>query len=367
MNDPFRELPEQLRHCAFCHDQCMSATPEAVATGSQAHVVSRVAILGRLLDRGELKWSPATAAPLFYGLNDGWQREYCIFAGDGQRIEPYLRRLRAQAVARGVAPEAVTNALSRARASGNVFGLPASPRSDTQTGNKVAYLHDAATRFLTPAVVDAAHNVLEMAGTPPSDLPVESGGMVEFDLGDEDAARRAAMAVADAIDTSGASVIVTTDPTLAYVIRFGYPVLGIATTVPVMHLTEFLIERPVLSSAGPSLDVVFHDPPWLARGLGVVDAPREILRRVGGVNLLEPMMAGRLAASDGPLAGYPDADAAYAIARERVEELRATGADLIVSASPYSESNLAAAAGGSIEVVDVAEFLASRIGHRAVG
>lgn len=365
MNDAFRESPEQLKRCAFCHDQCMSATPEAVATGSQARVVSRVAILGRMLERGELEWSATSAAPLFYGLNDGWQREYCIFADEGQRIEPYLRRLRGQAIARGVAPEPIANALARTRASGNVFGLAsaAPPKQPRRTGS-VAYLHDQATRFLTPAVVGAAHDVLQAAGAPASDLPVESGGMVELDLGDEESARQAATAVADAIAGSGANMVVTTDPTLAYVIRFGYPFLGVDARVPVLHLTEFLVDRPVACAAGPPVKIVFHDPPWLSRGLGVIDAPREILRRMEGVQLREAASAGRLAASDGPLAGYPDPDVARAIAQQRVQELRATGAELIVTASPYSEANLAAVAGGSIAVMDVTEFLASRISHR---
>lgn len=361
MNDPFRELPEQLERCAFCHDQCMSATPELVATGSQAHVVSRAAIRARLLDRGDVAWSAAAAAPLFYGLNDGWQREYCIFMDEGQRIEPYLRRMRSQALSRGMAPAPVAAALARARASGNVYGIGLPEVAPHGSGaERVVYIHDAATRALTPAVVGTAVRVLEAAGAQVADLAVGSGGMVELDLGDVELAREAANAVASAISDNGATTLVTTDPTLAYVIRYGYPYLGIVVKARVLHIAEFLAARDIACRAGPRCDVVFHDPPWLSRGLGVVDAVREILRRVPGVRLLEPATSGRLVASDGPLAGYPDPAVARQIARERFVELSATGAELVVTASPYSQANLRACSRG-IPVIDLSEFLAARL------
>lgn len=362
MNDPFREQPEQLERCAYCHDQCMSATPEVIATGSQAHVVSRVAAVARLLEAGRVRWSASSGAPLFYGLNDGWQQEYCIFSGEGQRIEPYLRRFRHHAVTRGVAPVAVADALSAARATGNVFGLERSRQTTTRlTGGGVAFVHDAATRALTPHVVSAAHAVLERAEGPVIDLAVESGGMIELDLGEEELARDAAAAVATVVAASGATLLVTTDAVLAYAMRLAYPFLGVDLAIPVLHFAEYLVDHPPKTTAGRPTSVVFHDPAWLSRGLGVIDAPRTVIRRVGGVQLLEAASSGRLAGSDGPLWGYPDSTVAAAIAADRMEELRTTGAELIVTASPYSEANLSAASGGDIEVVDLSQFLASRL------
>ena len=359
MNDPFVEQPDQLDRCAYCHDQCMSATPEVVASGKQTHVVSRVAAVGRMLDRGEMEWSPEAAAPFFYGLNDGWQREYCIFANEGQRVEPYLRRFRELARSRGFAPRRVADALSLARSSGNVFGLERVPLP-VPMADGIALIHDAATRALTPGVVEAAHAVLAHAGAPSADLPVDSCGMAELDLGDRELARRAAQSVGDAVVMSRASLLVTTDAVLAYAMRFAYPFLGIEVAVPVLHLAEFVVDR-ILATRGAPVDVTFHDPAWLSRGLGVVDAPRRVLRRIEGVNLLEAASWGRDAASDGPLAGYPDPNVAAAIARDRLDELIDTGATIVVTASPYSQANIAEVARGSLEVVDLSEFLASRL------
>lgn len=109
--------------------------------------------------------------------------------------------------------------------------------------------------------------------------------------------------------------------------------------------------------------VVYHDPCVLARYLGVTEEPRELLRSVEGVKLLEPEASGEWATCCGGGGGFeavfPQASAA--LARKRVEELLITGAEVIVTACPgcllqLSEGVKAVGAKG-VEVLDLAEFL----------
>jgi|GEM_PF-2357281 len=361
MSDLIKTHGLELDRCAFCHDQCMSATPEVVATGDQTLVVSRVANFIRLADQGRLDWTEGLAKRLFYGLNDGLQYEYCLVKKEGHRIEPFLRAARAEAVRRGLAPAAVAAAAARVRDTGNVFGcLETLPEPVAPSRGGPILVHDAASRALTPDALAAARLLLQDVGDGPGELAIASCGMVEFDLGYVDLSQAAARRVQTALAALPEGPVVTGDPVLAYALRVMYPQWGLPLNRQVLHLSEYLVDRTdLLPTFRPRNEVAtFHDPAALSRGLGIVDAPRALLARVSGLTLVEPVSSGAAAGSDGPLAGYPDPAVASAIRHARFNELVSTGASLIITSSPYSKANLEAADGGT-PVFDLIEFLQS--------
>lgn len=354
------EEDHDVTRCAFCHDQCMSATAEVVATGDQRLVVSRVAALAMLLDSGFLPWTRSAGELLFYGLNDGLQREFCIFAGEGQRIEPYIRRLRAGAVGRGLAPEAVKAAELRVRQTGNVFGREEDIASPRIGPSEILFVHDAATRALNPEVVPSALALIQAFGLGAQELAVASGGLVELEIGYPALARQAAERAAGVINDLHPSAVVTTDPVLAYAFRFAYPYLGVPIESPVLHISEFLERGETPRFRQTATSVVYQDPGALARGLRVVDAPRRLLGAVPGLGLREAIATGSRAASDGPLAVYPDEVVSRLIASSRLRQLCQTGAELVVTASPYSYANLSAVAKG-FPILDICSLLAATL------
>ena len=342
-----------MTRCAGCHDQCLTATAEAAATGDQTYVVSRVASLGlRLLD-GRMRWSAEAVAPLFMGLNDGIQAEVCVFRADGHRIEPYLRALRAEAVRRGFAPDHVRVAQDRIRTTGSVFGVPIPP-SDPPKAGAVVLLHDAATAALNPGALGATRALLRRAGIEPFASWIPSTGAVEADLGLVDESLRATTTMVDAIAATAPSMIVSSDPVLVARAR---DVLGSQDgSVPVVHVAQAL-DATDLAFAARSISVAVHDSGALGRSLDASGAVRRVLGRVTGLELREPVNSGRLAASDGPAGPYPDASVAEAIAHRRMDELRRTDADMIITSSPYSLANLREVA-GETRVADLVVFLA---------
>jgi Fe-S oxidoreductase len=328
-------LPAMVR-CAGCHDQCLAATAEAVAGADQSLVVSRVATLGiRLLD-GRMPWAPDTAAPLFATLLDGSQAEVCLFRSDGHRIEPWVRAMRAEAIGRGLAPAHVDTAAAAWRASGNVFGAAVPPSAPSGPGGTLL-LHDAATLVHDPGAVPAALRLLERAGHAPAEAWIPSCGAPEADLGLSAEADDARARLVEAVAIAAPARIVSTDPTLVAAARAAFATR--LPGIPVLHLAEALRdadpgyrERPVR--------LTVHDPGALARDLGAAPAVRAALRRVPGLTVLEPVTTGRLAAGDGSLGPAADEVLADSVARRRVEELERTGADAIVTSSPYSLGNL---------------------------
>jgi len=350
---------EALARCAFCHDQCMSATPEVVVTGDQSLVVSRVANLIRLAGGGQLQWSPELARRLFFGLTDELQFQYCLAAKEGHHFEPFLRAAREEAVRRQLAPTSVLAVAEHVRLSGNIFGrreelaLPVGPAP----GGPIL-VHDAATRVLTPGALAAARDLLGAVGPAPGELAVPSCGFVEFDLGLTHQAHAAASQAHAALAGLPDGPVVTTDPVLALALRKFYPQWGFVLNRPVLHISEYLAQRAeALPGFRPqAVTSVYHDPAALARGLGVVAPPRTLLARIPGMHLAEPITSGIRARGDGPLMGYPDEFVAAAITRARLAELRTTGAAVIITCSPYSVANLSGVSDG-FPVIDLTEFL----------
>jgi len=106
------------------------------------------------------------------------------------------------------------------------------------------------------------------------------------------------------------------------------------------------------------------DPPReLNRGVnGNYEQPRNILKAIPGVNLVEMERIKEYAWCCGSGAGSKSAypDFALAVSKERIEEAEATGASAIVSACPWCEANLSDgidASGSKMKVLDIIDLV----------
>ncbi len=176
----------------------------------------------------------------------------------------------------------------------------------------------------------------------------------------------------ETLANSGAKKIVTADPHCCRMLDVDFrdnPAYA-ALEVEVFHHTELLAELAQSMGLQPEdQQATYHDPCYLARGRGVVKAPRDALE-LAGVELTEMKRRG----TDGFCCGAGGAqlylaDDKAAPDRPRVNHLRfaealETGCTTVAVACPYCAIMLKDAAGQAgrtdVQVVDVAELLASR-------
>lgn len=138
----------------------------------------------------------------------------------------------------------------------------------------------------------------------------------------------------------------------------------------ILHSTEYLarlLQEGRLQPQEMDEVVAYHDPCDLGRNSGVYEAPREILRRIPGLTLveMEHNRADALCCGGGGNLQGADAELAADITRRRMEEAQATGATILVSACQQCEQMLSTAARKGklpIRVMDVSELLLESLG-----
>ena len=137
------------------------------------------------------------------------------------------------------------------------------------------------------------------------------------------------------------------------------------TEIEIFHATEFikkLIDEGKIRLKGRQTKLTYHDPCDLGRAGGVYEAPRQILKAIPGVELVE-MEANReqcRCCGGGGDLEIVNPDLSASLAQAKIEEIRATGADLVISACQQClRTILATARKKKIPMVamDITEFV----------
>ena len=174
----------------------------------------------------------------------------------------------------------------------------------------------------------------------------------------------------DMIARSGARTIVTPCGGCSKTLKHDYPAwaekLGKPFDVTVRHFSEVYVDLLRQGRITPSVPVektvTFHDPCHVGRSQGLFDEPREILAAIAGIKLIEMPRCRETSrccgAGGGVKANYPQM--AAAIARERLDEAVATGADTLVTMCPFCQGSFSQAikeSGASIGLSGLEELL----------
>jgi len=223
-----------------------------------------------------------------------------------------------------------------------------------------------------------------------------STGRVALDIGDEERFDRQAKKVAAAIRSSGADTVLCADALDFNTLRAHVPKVEDLGGVKVIHAVELLDELVARHRIVPrrplEARIAYHDPDTLGRlsepfqhwkgeikkvlgqlvvydppcpvnrgTHGVYDPPRRLLGAIPGVELVEFQRRREYAFScgdEGVLSAAGWEEFVRNTARHRMDEAREVGAQVVASACPNSEDNLAAVAPDfSIRVANVVDLL----------
>jgi len=160
--------------------------------------------------------------------------------------------------------------------------------------------------------------------------------------------------------------ILTADPHLLHCLKNEYPALG--GCYEVLHHTTFLAalarEQKIKLDDRPASDtkLTYHDPCYLGRYNGEIDAPRQLLAQLG-FQVQEMARHGLQSRCCGGGGGAPISDipGKYRIPDIRIEDARSIGADTVVVACPNCTTMLEGVVGPRPEVIDIAELVAAAL------
>ena len=179
-----------------------------------------------------------------------------------------------------------------------------------------------------------------------------------------------------AVKAAGADTVITSCPACDMMWRQVYPEwakkLGIEFDVTSRHYSEVIAEKlksgefAFPSNGDHTCTVTWHDSCHMGRATGIYEPPRDMIRALPGVKLVE-MDYNREAAHccGSVLTLIKDPPVAAEVGKTRLDEALAVGAEKLLALCPCCEFQLRVSANKKnvpIEVVDLARFAASKLG-----
>ena len=182
-----------------------------------------------------------------------------------------------------------------------------------------------------------------------------SGALIH-DEGVDDVFKKHAQRVYEMFRHHGVKTVITVDPHTTNMLRSVYPEYIKDYKLDVKSYLEVLAEKNTEAPLTLDQNITIHDSCVYARYENVVNEPRQLLRNAGAT-IVEPENAGKLThCCGGPIESFFPGKA-QAIANKRMEQLAATGGN-VVAMCPICLVNLKhAAKNGNIEIKDISDYL----------
>ena len=283
-----------------------------------------------------------------------------------------IRLLRHESVKRGIIPEGIAGQIyKQVQTKGdfgqkNSFKIPEKIVSDkADTVIFVECCHTNSQR----QILESAVSLLEKIGRPVFGFS-EKGccGSTLYDFGFWEQLEPLIKTNWEKMKALKGKKFVFTDPHCQEFIVKRYPEnLPDYRSIHSQHFSQLLAEAfkegKLKSIKSDKIKVSYHDPCYLGRGLGIYDAPREVLSFLSGVELveMERNRANSFCCGARALGNYFP-NMSEVTARERVKEFRATGAERLITACPYCKEIFSKVMGKeSNRVLDLTEFVSERV------
>ena len=330
------------------------------------------ALLLLALQKGFLDWDERAVEVVYQCTNCHVCREWCP---PGWDIAPLMLAARTEVVEAGLSPVEALQIKQNFESHGNPYGevhtqiddlIKYLPISDSP---EVLYYAGSTVSHRRPEIAKAAVSIFEHCGTTITMLEDEPDcGEMLYVLGFRSEAKKCASWTLEAIRSSGASIVVSSDPTCIETFRHGYRAWGIDVPddLRFLHMSEFLynaLASGKLNLAGAVDGIVtYHDPCSLGREMKVFDAPRQVLSAIPGLKLKEMRLNREHSPCCGNGGGVPATfpEIAYGAGANAGAVIQETGADILVTSCPSCQQSLRKHVPGMV-VMDLTEIVAQAL------
>lgn len=388
--DQLKEWLYGCTHCGTCKEVLnifAPACPSGEKYCLESYYPSGKMLIARGVSNGILDLSDEEILDRIYACTGCLSCEQQCQVYHHQHIFEVVQALRAEAVTQGSLNPAYMFMIDGLKKDDNVFGKPKAERGDwakeidikdaSQEKPDILY-HTGCILSFDPElweIPQSAVSLLKATGEDVGIMGMEESccGGRAYEIGYVGEFTKYAEHCIETFNYSGASMVITSCSDGYSTFRNLYPKAGIEMKFDVLHMTEYLDrmvkEGKLKFTKEVPLKVTYHDPCHLGRHLGdnaVYDAPRDVLKSIPGIELLEMERNRENAWCCGAGAGVSQANPELALwtANDRLKEAKATGASALVTSCPWCVRNFRDAAsesGEDIEIYDIAE-----IAYRAI-
>lgn len=330
-------------------------------------------ILGRKIDKGLLE---DFVRAVYECTTCGACGEACEVGIFTQRLWPTLRRKMVEIGLGPIGPQA--NLPRFVRETGNVYNKPPEDRfrtwfpEDIRVYEKadIGYYAGCSGCYEAQPMVRGDVQVLGAIGEPFTMLPPEEEvccGFPLFITGQWEMLEELVKRLVNAYERRGVRLLIASCPCCVNIMARDWPLLyGRPLPFKIRHISQFVMEAiksKRLKITKPLRErLIYHDPCYLTRGVGVIEEPRFVLRSIPEAELIEFDRHGldSRCCGAGGAARKIFHDNAIAMGRLTIDEAVRKGADKLVLSCPacYSKVNEAMQDYDKrVEIVDIMELL----------
>lgn len=297
-----------------------------------------------------------------------------------QRLWPMLRK---EMVKRGLGPIGVQAELPNAiRHSGNPYDKPAADRYAPWFPEQVklversaiAYYAGCTGAYEAQPMVKGDVLVLNAIGEPFTMLPPEEEvccGFPLFITGQHDLLKDLVTRLVEGYTARGVKMLVCSCPCCVNIMARDWPLFyGAALPFKIRHITQYVSEAITQGRLRVNKElhesVIYHDPCYLSRGVGVIEEPRSVLKSIPGVTLLEFERHGlnSRCCGSGGAARKVFHENAIKMGRQTIDEAVAKKADRLILSCPACYAKVNEAMQGyekQIRITDIMELMSGLI------
>ena len=307
----------------------------------------------------------------------------CTIGIHTQRLWPMLRK---EMVRRGLGPIGPQAEMPGAvRETGNPYRKPTEDRfrtwfpEDVRVSDKaeIAYYAGCTGAYEAQPMVTGDVRVLDAIGEPFAMLSAEEEvccGFPLFITGQHEMLEDLTRRLVSAYEAKGTKVLLSSCPCCVNIMARDWPRwYGKELPFKVRHITQFVADAikngKLKIGKLPDERLIYHDPCYLSRGVGVIEEPRAVIRSIPGATLLEFDRHGLKSrcCGAGGAARKVFHENAVAMARLTIDEAVAKKADRLVLSCPACYAKVNEAMEGhdkKVPIVDIMELLATVAGKK---